>query len=116
MTVNGIGGPSPLKLAREAVKSTVPGEGQEFARVLEQAAKSADDKKLKEACQQMEALFLHQLLQRMRATVPKGGLFPEDNGEEIFRDMLDGELAVQMSKAGGIGLAEMLYQQLKPHK
>lgn len=77
---------------------------------------AAADAKLKEACQGMEAVFLNMLLTRMRATVPKSTLFGNRSKEETMQTMLDGELSANLAKAGGTGLAESLYQQLKPKK
>lgn len=80
----------------------------------EQAAKSnKEDAKLKNACQEMEAVFLNMMLSEMRKSVPKGGLFAESNGEDIMRSMLDSELTKNMARAGGMGLADMLYRQMK---
>jgi flagellar protein FlgJ len=75
------------------------------------AAQSAEDKKLKAACRDMEAVFLNMLLSRMRATVPKNTL-TNSNQQEIVQSMLDSELTQGMARAGGTGLADMLYRQL----
>lgn len=72
------------------------------------------DKQLRAACQDFEAIFINQLLTQMRASIPKGGLFPESQAEEIYRGMLDEEYSKVMSRSGsGLGLGEMLYRQLK---
>ena len=71
------------------------------------------DRQLDAACAQMESLFLHQLLQKMRATVDKTDLFGGGRAEELYTTMLDGEIAANLSRAGGIGLARMLQQQLE---
>lgn len=81
-----------------------------------QAARTAkdpkQDAKLKEACKEMEAVFLNMLLEQMRRTVPKNSLTDGGNQEEIMRSMLDTEMTRGMAKAGGIGLADMMYRQL----
>ena len=51
----------------------------------------------------------------MRATVPQNELWGDNSGVQIFQGMLDEENAKNMSKAGGIGLGQMLYDQLKPN-
>ncbi|MFZ3171021.1 MAG: rod-binding protein [Carboxydocellales bacterium] len=88
-------------------------EGQSFQQALEKAASSGEDQKLREACQQMESLFIYQLMERMRAAVPRNDLWGDSAGVQIFQGMLDEEYAKNMSKAGGIGLGQMLYDQLK---
>lgn len=77
------------------------------------AASQPADRQLKEAANQFEALFIFQMLQRMRATVMKGGLLEESMGEQVFRGMLDQEYTMKMAEAGNLGLAEMIYEQLK---
>ena len=73
---------------------------------------SEDDKKLKKACQEMEAVFLNMLLKSMRATVPKN----ESNGSgmqaDTMQSMFDMEMTRNMAAAGGTGLADMMYRNL----
>lgn len=86
----------------------------DFQKILQQAQKEQDDKKLREACQEIEALFIHQMLTQMRNTVPKGGLIAESTAEKIYRDMLDEQYSIIMSKSpNNLGLADLLYDQLK---
>lgn len=71
-----------------------------------------NDKTLKEAVQEMEAFFIYFLLKEMRKSVLDSGLYGESRSMDIYRDMMDEELGKVMSKSGGIGLSEMLLQQL----
>lgn len=89
-------------------------QSPEFKKALDKAISNKDDQKLKDACKQFESLFLYQMLQKMRDTVPTGGFIGDSQGEKIFRSLLDEEMTKEMSNAGGLGLAEMLYQQMKP--
>ncbi|WP_425058616.1 hypothetical protein SCACP_32740 [Sporomusa carbonis] len=75
-------------------------------------AKRSQDAKLKAACQEMEAVFLNMMLAKMRETVPKSKLLGDSSQEDIMTSLLDTELTKNMAKAGGIGLADMLYRQL----
>ncbi len=68
--------------------------------------------KLKKVCEDFETVFLNYTLQKMRETVPKDDLMGADHGEQIYRGMLDEELAKQMATSGGVGLASMLFRQL----
>ena len=72
------------------------------------------DKELKKACEGFEAMFLNMMYRQMRATVPENSLFGESQGEKIFRDMRDDEMMKQVAAGGGIGIADMMYKQLKP--
>lgn len=91
--------------------------GTEFASHLAKAAQgSADNKetvRLKSACRDLEAVFLNMMWTSMRATVPKASLMGGGFGEDIMRSMQDTELTKTMAQAGGMGLADMLYRQLK---
>ncbi len=71
-----------------------------------------DDPRLAAACAEMESLFLSHLLKEMRATVEKSGFIDGGQAEEIFTALLDVELSKKMSVAGGIGLANILFEQL----
>ena len=72
-------------------------------------------KKLREACEGFEAMFLSMMYKQMRATVPESGLFgKKSNAIKIFEDMRDTELMNAAAKSGGIGLADMMYKQLSP--
>jgi len=70
------------------------------------------DQELREVTQEFEALFLHYLMKTMRTTVPQNDLVHGGQSQEIYTDMLDSEIAKAASKRG-IGIGEMLYQQLR---
>jgi len=75
---------------------------------------SPDDAKLRKACADFEALFLHKLMQTMRKTIPKSGLLDGGLPEEIYTDMLDEKISETAASAGkGTGLGERLYQEMK---
>jgi Rod binding domain-containing protein len=74
---------------------------------------SVEDPKLKGACEEMEALFLHHLLSEMRKTVAKSGLLDGGRAEEIYTSLMDAELAQQMARDGGLGLSSLLLQQTR---
>lgn len=82
--------------------------------VQEAAELAKRDKELKKACEGFEAMFLNMMYRQMRATVPENSLFGESHGEKIFKDMRDDELMKQVAAGGGIGIADMMYKQLKP--
>lgn len=72
-----------------------------------------DDRKLKEACQDFEALFLSSLLKAMRKTVQKTDLFGSDSGEQTFQEMMDMEISKSAARNSSMGVADVLYKQLK---
>jgi len=87
----------------------------EEAEALKEAkAAQKRDKDLRKACEGFEAMFLNMMYRQMRATVPKDTLFGESNALKIFEDMRDDELMKNVAAGGGIGIADMMYKQLKP--
>lgn len=84
-----------------------------FGQLLEKAQLDKDDEQLKEACMEMESYFIQELYKVMRKSTKMGeGIIEKGQHEEIFEDMLIEEQSKEATKAGGIGLADMLYKQL----
>ncbi len=77
---------------------------------------TASEKELQEldkVTKDLESVFTYMLMKEMRKTVPETGLISGGRGEEIFRDMLDEEMAKNISASGeGLGIAKMMYEQL----
>ncbi|MCC8193474.1 MAG: rod-binding protein, partial [Deltaproteobacteria bacterium] len=71
----------------------------------------SEEKKLREACEGFESIFLQKMWEQMRKNVKKEG-YLHSKDEEAYQSMFDVELAKKMASAGGIGLADMLYEQL----
>jgi flagellar protein FlgJ len=71
-----------------------------------------DPEKLKAVAQQFEAIFLQQMFKEMRNTVPEGGLVERSNADDMYTQMQDAEAARIMAERGGIGLAELMLQEL----
>jgi Rod binding domain-containing protein len=77
-----------------------------------QLAPEQDPKaKLREACQGFEAVFIQKMWEEMRNNVPKAG-YLHSKDEQMYQSMFDHEFSKKMASAGGIGLADMLYDQL----
>lgn len=83
-----------------------------LATETEKAQAAKDDTKLKTTCKDMEAMFLNMMMADMRKTVDKSTLV-DSSKEDIMTSMLDTEVTKNMASAGGIGLADMLYRQLR---
>lgn len=65
------------------------------------------------AAREFESMALGQFLAPMFETVKSSeGLFGGGSAEETWRPMLTQELAKQMSKSGGLGLAVPVYRQM----
>ncbi|MEO8308299.1 MAG: glucosaminidase domain-containing protein [Pseudomonadota bacterium] len=66
---------------------------------------------IRKTAAQFESLFTTMMLKSMRAAVPKDELFGSDQ-QDFYQDMFDQQMATQLSKGKGLGLADMLVQQL----
>jgi flagellar protein FlgJ len=73
---------------------------------------SGEMDKLKEACNDFEAIFIKQMLDSMKKTINYSDLSKRNMGEEIFDDMLYDEYAKKMSGTAGLGIGNMMFQQL----
>lgn len=79
-----------------------------------QNLEGADDKRLKEVCQDFESIFLYMMMKEMRKNVPNDGIIEKSQASLMFEDMYMEEMSKEISKSdNGIGLADMMYEQLK---
>jgi flagellar protein FlgJ len=65
---------------------------------------------LRETAKQFESLFTTMLLKSMRAASPDDPYGSDQ--QDFYQDMFDTQLATQLSKGKGLGLADMLVRQL----
>ena len=69
-------------------------------------------RKLRKVSQQFEAIFLRQMLQAMRKTIPSGGLLERGLQMEVYESMFDEKVADRMAQRNQIGLANLICRQL----
>ena len=84
----------------------------DFEKMLEKAVADGDEKKLKEACQNFESIFINMMFSQMKKTVQKTSLFGESQAEEMYDEMLTEKYSEELSKSNGIGLGDIMYKQL----
>jgi len=70
------------------------------------------DDRLRDAAQKLEATFLAEMLKSAGVGAPRQ-TFGGGAGEEQFASFLREEQAREMVKAGGIGLAQSLFEAMK---
>jgi len=80
---------------------------------LRKRAQTDSESTLREVAGQFESIFTRQMLKSMRDASFGDPLF-DSNSMSFYRDMHDDQLALNMSKSGSIGLADMLVKQLQP--
>ena len=85
---------------------------QSLAPLRQAASESPDDvETLREVAQQFESMFMQMVLKSMRDASLGEGLF--DSKQSLFyRDMLDQQMSVKLAGNGGMGLADLLVEQL----
>ena len=66
---------------------------------------------LKQVASQFETIFMKMMIKSMRDASFGNPLFHSDSAK-LYRDMYDDQLALNLSKAGGVGIADMLVKQL----
>ena len=82
--------------------------------VLRQQAKNDPHATLKQVAKHFESLYLNMMLKSMRQASMGDPLF-DSNNSDMYRDMYDSQIALQMSQQNGIGIADVLVKQLQGH-
>lgn len=74
---------------------------------------AADEAKTWKAATDFEAMTINQLVEPMFSTIDTAkDMFSGGTGEEQLKPMLVNEMAKEMQKAGGLGLAQPIYNQM----
>ena len=74
-------------------------------------SKKDPEKALQQVAKQIEGIFLQMMLKSMRKASFGNPIFGSDNSN-LYRDMFDKQIALNMSEQKGIGLAESLVRQM----
>lgn len=69
--------------------------------------------RLARVAQELEAVVVTQLLSTMRTTVTDSDLVEKAPGHDVFRSMLDGELARETARTSPFGLADAVVAQFE---
>ena len=77
-------------------------------------AQQAPNSSLEEVAKQFESLFINMVLKSMRDASFGDPMF-DSNQSEFYQDMFDKQIAVDMAKDKGIGLADTLIQQMQKY-
>ena len=76
---------------------------------------SATEEELLDACKEFEAYFLEQMFKEMAKTIPDhdDGDASTQNLVDYFKDNALQQLASDSTESNGLGLAQMLFEQMK---
>jgi flagellar protein FlgJ len=78
---------------------------------LKRDARAQDPDAVREVARQFESIFAKMVLSSMRQATFGDSLFGSDQ-QQFYQGMFDDQLAMELTKGRGLGLAEMLVQQL----
>ena len=95
-----------------AINKVEEGENKKFESILQEVTSSKQEKELKVACQNFEALFLNMIFKSMRNTIQKSEFMADSFATNMYEDMLYEKFSEEAAKDRGIGLGDMLYKQL----
>lgn len=108
---------SPLFFASVFAISAIAGEPPRVPHQplekKERPAPPARDPRVMEAAKMYEVYFLNQMMKAMRSTVSFSDQSKPSMGESIYREQLDDQYVDSWANQGGIGLAEMIHDDLK---
>jgi Rod binding domain-containing protein len=74
--------------------------------------KVASPDKARETAEELEAMFLAQMIGHMFEGIETDGPFGGGHGEEMFRSMLFDEFGKAIARAGGIGIADAVQREI----
>ncbi len=72
-----------------------------------------EEEALRGVTREFEAIFIGEMLKQMRRPDFSGGLLGNDRASKMYREMHDEAMAAEMARAGGLGIGDMLYQELR---
>ena len=78
---------------------------------LRSEAQNSPTEALDDVASQFESLFVQMMLKSMRDATIEGGLF-DSNQLELYQQMFDQQVSLDISQKGGVGLADSLVEQL----
>jgi len=73
--------------------------------------KERSEKEMEKVARDFESVFINKLFESMRKGIPKSGLL-ESHSMDMYQSMMDQEMAKELSKQKGLGMGEMVYNDL----
>ena len=70
------------------------------------------DQSVRKVSEEFESVFLFEVLNSMYSGLDTTGLFGGGTSEKMFRSMLNEEVAKSISRAGGIGISDAIYNEI----
>ncbi len=73
--------------------------------------KGASQKEMEKVARDFESVFINKLFESMRKAIPKSDLL-DSSAMDMYQTMMDQEMAKEMSTQKGMGMGEMVYNDL----
>jgi len=106
-------GVSSMSSMPASADATIALDRQQQAQIKQmRSIKTSDPKEADRVSREFEAMFLSSMLQPVFAGVKPSKMFGGGHGEETFQAMLVDEYGKVMAKKGGLGIADMVRQQI----
>lgn len=88
------------------------GKTMDAAKALDQAKATRNQKRIDEAAEDFEAVFISEMLKPMFEMTEVDDTFGGGKGEEVFRGLMVNEYGKMIAKQGGIGLSAHIKAEL----
>ncbi|MCB0354703.1 MAG: rod-binding protein [Bdellovibrionales bacterium] len=69
--------------------------------------------KAEQASKDFEAMLVQQMFRSMWKTVPQNGILTQSREEQLFQEMLQDEVAKNMSESQSIGIKDVILRELR---
>lgn len=75
-------------------------------------ARTGDEIAARDAATEFESIFIAQMLEHMFQDVGQDNMFSGGHSESVYRSMLNTEYAGEITRRGGIGIADTVYREI----
>ncbi|MCB0331943.1 MAG: rod-binding protein [Bdellovibrionales bacterium] len=99
-----------MKRQSEQLEELKHAKGSQNIRDTNMRGEGQDPEK---AAEQFEALLLQEMMKEMWKTVPSAGLISGSREEELYRDMLNEQIAKQISESQPLGIKDLILREME---
>lgn len=112
MNINGVNNGFNYLAADKTVQRAV--EQNKFEETINRLTdENKNDKDLKKACMDFEAIFIRMMFKQMRNSIPGSDIIPQSFAKETYEEMYDEKIVDSMIQGKGIGLGQTLYNAMR---
>jgi len=103
---------SPVTAIASRAYSALDAGGDDSSSIRRTVGKGADRAAIKKTADDLEQVFLSQMLGHMFSGIKSDAMFGGGHGEEMFQSMMTDEYSKQVVKRGGLGLSQHIMDTL----